>query len=371
MKCKVCGRAIEDQSVFCNWCGTRQIKEERVIKIPEPKQLGSGKWNVYLRAEGQSVTEDTKEKCVARARAIRAGFLQAQKTSPLTLATAIHQYIDDNSHILSPATIRGYRIIEQYRFQKYHSKPLTSINWQYAINQEAVKHSAKTVRNAWGLVSRVMKYNKLEPPMINLPRAVKQERPWLDYEQIQTFVDMLRGSPCEFAALLALHSLRRSEILATTPSKIAADGIHVHGAVVLDENNRLVAKETNKNMTSDRVIPIMIPRLQELIDHSDKLTDEPYVDLAYNKIYVHINRICRLAGLPEVGVHGLRRSFASLAYHIGWSERTTMAIGGWSDWKTMHEIYIHLSTKDISKAADSMRKFYTFTDKITDENKKT
>ena len=47
------------------------------------------------------------------------------------------------------------------------------------------------------------------------------------------------------------------------------------------------------------------------------------------------NRICRKNGLPEIGVHGLRHSFVSLAYHLGWSELTTMQIAGYSDYNTM------------------------------------
>lgn len=370
MKCKSCGRTIEINSIFCNWCGARQVKEEREIKVPEPTQLASGSWNIYLRAEGRSVTEDTKEKCITKARAIRAGYLTEKKSSRLTLSSAIKQYINDNDHILSPSTIRGYSAIERYRFQRYRNKPLSMINWQLAVNQEAEICSAKTVRNAWGLVSKVMKYSGVDPPKINLPKHAREERPWLDYEQIQLFIAELRGSPCEFAALLALHSLRRSELLAITPSKIDSGYIHVSGAVVVDKTNHLVTKQTNKNRASERVVPIMIPRLQELIDASDNLPNEPYVSTAYNNIYININTVCRHAGVPEVGVHGLRRSFASLAYHLGWQERKTMAIGGWSDWKTMHDIYIHLSSKDLSEAADSMRAFYNFTDEFTDDTKK-
>ena len=66
----------------------------------------------------------------------------------------------------------------------------------------------------------------------------------------------------------------------------------------------------------------------------------------------------RRAGLPEVGVHGLRRSFASLAYHLKWDMMTTMRIGGWDDDKVVREIYTKLSAKDIDKDVKKMRRFY-------------
>ena len=84
MICKDCGREIPEHSIYCNWCGVKQLRERRSreeVKVPTPKQLPSGSWTVYLRAEGQSVTEPTRELCLARARALRAGFLEAKKSA--------------------------------------------------------------------------------------------------------------------------------------------------------------------------------------------------------------------------------------------------------------------------------------------------
>lgn len=74
MICKDCGREIPEHSIYCNWCGVKQLRERRSreeVKVPTPKQLPSGSWTVYLRAEGQSVTEPTRELCLARARALK------------------------------------------------------------------------------------------------------------------------------------------------------------------------------------------------------------------------------------------------------------------------------------------------------------
>ena len=76
-KCKSCKREVPDNATFCPWCGQKQVRERKkdgVIKVPEPKQLPSGNWRIYLAAEKQSVTEATKDRCIAKAKAIRAGF---------------------------------------------------------------------------------------------------------------------------------------------------------------------------------------------------------------------------------------------------------------------------------------------------------
>ena len=74
------------------------------------------------------------------------------------------------------------------------------------------------------------------------------------------------------------------------------------------------------------------------------------------------NRLVTSQGVAEKdrgGVHGLRRSFASLAYHLRWSELETMRVGGWSDFQTMRKIYTKLAAQDESEAARKMERFYS------------
>ena len=54
-----------------------------------------------------------------------------------------------------------------------------------------------------------------------------------------------------------------------------------------------------------------------------------------------------------------------LAHHLGWSEHSVMAAGGWADYKTVHNIYTKLAEKDAAKDAKKMTRFYK---KITNEN---
>lgn len=375
MKCRICKRDIPDNSIFCCWCGEKQLRERKKkdeIKVPKPRQLKSGKWNIELKAEGWSTTEDTPEECIIKAKAIRAGFLEAKKAAPkMTVDDAVKKYIDARRGVKSPSTIRGYETIRKNRFAEYMPKDINSVDWQAAIKKETAHCSAKTLKNAWGLVSSALAEAGVDPGEVSLPQIVKQDEPWLDYEQVLKFCDAVRGEPCELGALLALHSLRRSEIYALTADKIdlKQGTIHVEGAAVLDDENKLTQKDTNKNATSRRVVPIMIPRLKEILPAAMKRADgAPLMQGNINTLYNQINRVCRKADLPEVGVHGLRRSFASLAYHLKWSELDTMRVGGWSDFQTMRKIYTKLAEKDNIKSVKKMEKFYSTKKKNTNKN---
>ena len=100
------------------------------------------------------------------------------------------------------------------------------------MNDAAAKYSPKTIKNDWGLVTAALRYAKIEPPDINLPQKVVKELPWLSYTQIQQFLDIIKGEPCELPALLALHSLRRSELLDLERANISEDFITVRGSRV-------------------------------------------------------------------------------------------------------------------------------------------
>lgn len=335
------------------------------MKPPKATRLPSGNWHVRLRIKGQdiNITRPTEAEAVAEAMAIRAGLKQPEAAAKnITLANAMDRYISMYRGALSASTIRGYAYIRDHRFQNLMPLSIAHISreqWQAAIDRESRVVKPKTVKNAWGLVTAVLTDNGLRIPDIKLPQMVKNEHEFLTAEQIIVFVEAMRGQPGELAALLGLHSLRRSEILDLTWDDIDLKRqlIHVRGAAVFDDSHKVVHQTANKNITSRRDVPIMIDRLEELLATTPR-TSKYIVTCNPNTISPQVNRVCAAAGLPKVGAHGLRHSFASLAKHVGMPEETAMKIGGWKDYTTMHKIYTHISEKDQMAKVKAMRDFY-------------
>lgn len=352
----------------------KEKKADGAIKVPEPKKLPSGNWTIYLRAEKQSITEDTKEKCITKAKAVRVGFIEKQKEAPaITWSKAIDKFIQDRSESLSPETVRGYRIIQRNRFKSVMNKPMNlPVNWQAEINSAMSSLSDKTVSNSWGLVAEIMRVNHMEVPDILMPSAKKSSgRDFLDPQQIISFCDAIRGDACEIAMLLGLHSLRMSEIKALKMSEnidLKNNLIHVSGAVVRDEKNKSVYKDRNKTTASNRIIPIMIPRLAELLAQCKNANGflVPQLPSTINK---HIHAAADRAEIPNITSHCLRHSFVSLGYHLRLSELEVMEMGGWSDNQVVHRIYLHLARRDRLKAGNKMAKFYRTAEKISASKK--
>lgn len=347
------------------------------MKVPEPKKLPSGSWFIQLRLGGESipVTASSKPECVKAAELIKAEYRNGKREKSLdgskkTLTEAIDDYIDKRNGTLSPSTIRGYRSIQRNRFKPVMKKQIKGIkDWKKICNDEAKLCSAKTMRNSWLFIASVIRETTgAEPEKVSLPQVPKSDRPYLEPEEVLKFVSAVKGEKCEIPALLALHSMRISEICALTWDKVDLENkrILVKGAVVPDENHKLVEKMTNKNTASQRYIPILMNELAlALAEHKG---EEGKVALyTPEAIRRQINRICEANSLPKVGVHGLRHSFASLAYHLQVPEMVVMQIGGWSDSGTMRKIYTHLAQKDVVNSENKFESFFKNANKNANE----
>lgn len=335
------------------------------MSIPTPKKLPSGSWFVRVTVDGVThpITRATKKECVNEAMAIKSRAKEAKKRNPTTLTKAIDNYIDSRENVLSPSTIRGYKAIQRLRFQTSMHKvveDVTAEQWQKIVNAEAKQCSAKTLKNAWGFISSVIYETTGKKVSVRLPQVVENDLPFLTAEQIPTFLGAIKGDFCEIAILLGLSGLRRSEIMAVKWEDIdlAAGCIYVHGSAVLDKSGNLIYREENKNKSSRRTVPFLLPQLREAVEKAEKKS-EYAVSCNPNTIYNSTNRACRRAGLPEIGAHGLRRSFASLAYHLNVPEAVTMKAGGWSDIYTMRKIYTKISEKDITDHGQQYEAFFT------------
>lgn len=355
------------------------------MKTPTAKELPSGKWRVQTTVYGRriSVTRDTKTEAendamILKFRQSDAPSIKKKIAKNLTLYKAMDLYLADTTEVLSPSTVKSYRSIQKYRFKSVMDKPLASdINWQYVISEEKKCHvikvykgkeietnkllSPKTIYNAWGFVETVLNYFKFPVPEVKLPQKIKTEHEFLDPDDIQIFLKAIEGHRYELPYLLCLHGLRRSEMAAVSKSDIIIPKnkkpyIRVNGAVVYDEHNQLVEKNTNKTEESRRNVPIFIPRLLTLVE---EMPEGKLFTASPNNLLHPLNVVLRNNGLPECGLHGLRHSFASLLVHFSAPSRVIEKWGGWSDATILKAVYTHLIRKDEEESLQKVKAFYT------------
>ena len=331
------------------------------MKIPKVEKLPSGHWFCRLRIDGVSIpiTAETETECKQLAylkkSELIAGKSRIQHTpKETTLRTALAKYIEKRKATISPSTYDRYLQMKDGRFKDYLDMPLGKIPFQKMIDDELTVASEKTVRNAWGLVRPALKNAGFPVPDVKLAAVPVKEIAFLQPEEIKPFCKAVKGRSYEIAALLGLHGLRMSEVKGLTWDNIDLKHsiIKVRGAYVKGHDG-FVDKETNKNASSTRTVPIMIPQLTKALEAVENKTGK-VVTIYHTSLNRDIQRACERAGVTVITYHGLRHSFASLCFHL----RTIpmeqiMRWGGWSNDATLKKIYIHLaaSAEDENKAA--------------------
>lgn len=330
------------------------------MKMPKPRRLPSGAWNVRVMIDGLSVsiTRPTEKECLLAAAAAKAGKKIAAGGS-MTLSEAIDKYIELKAGVLSASTIRGYRCIQKNRLQTIMDRPASTISnerLQRAVNFDSAKLSAKTVKNTVSFVQTVLADVCGVEVSATLPQVIRPDYKFIQPEDLPAFVQAIRGYKQELMIILCLHGLRASEAMNVQRKDIdlGAGVIHVRGAAVKDEHGLLVHQQANKNTTSRRDVPILIDRLREIVP--DVAPGAYLFDgTCGTSLYHAVQRGCRRAGIPAVSVHDLRRTFASTCYNAGISEAVCMALGGWADLYTMRAVYCQVSGAKYAESLDALK----------------
>lgn len=339
------------------------------MKIPKAKKLPSGNWRIQLRLGGQSIsiTQPTQRAAIRAAEMAKAEYrldgkiaqMQKAPEKPPTLRELCEKYIDERRATRSPNTIRTYVNYINHRLNDIIELPYDQIEWQAAIDKEAQKIAGKTLHSAWGFFASVLEDAGYQAPKVKLPPINSKPRGCLYDDEILRFIDAMRGKKYEAVALLALHSLRASEIWALQWDNVnlKRGEVYILAAMVTDEYGEHIRRECGKSQAARRTVPILIDRLADVL-RERKQNGQLVVPKGQNEARLEINAVCASLGFPPVGLHGLRHSFVSLAASLNLPERATMIMGGWDDVGTMRKIYTHVNAAQVLRSQNAMREFF-------------
>ena len=342
------------------------------LSNPKPRELPSGAWRCEIMVSGQrvNVTESDPQVAHAKALAIKAGIIEEQKkkaAKTMTLKEAIEEYISNRSEVLSPATIRGYHVILDNRFPSLMKTQVKNIDEnaiQAAVNEDAKKVSAKTLKNAVGLVVAVVsRYQPINTKMIRFPQRQRKEHAYLDGDQIIKLILACDGDYAEIPILLGLWlGMRRSEIMGLQWESIDFENrkIHVDHSLVFDKDDEPIIKQAMKTETSNRTLDCpnyILGKLDAYQPDKTKRTGTVF-KMGINTPYENLERICKREGIPFVGIHGLRHTNASVMLSLGIVDKIAMARGGWATKDTMERIYQHLFSSDKANADTAINNYF-------------
>lgn len=346
---------------------------------PKPRKLPSGKYNVRLRLDGESIsiTESTAQEAIRKARLVKSEYLagkreRQQSEACLSLREGIDLYLKDRPK-LSPATIRKYRNIQANHWDTIMDSRMDRVTprqWQAAVAAMQSRYAAKTVKVSWGMIGSVLSACGVVAPGIKIQRSSAEKAldidkcKFLEPDEIKKFVGEAVKSKYCIPLLLALSSLRIAEIDGLQWDHIVKgkDGyvVKVRQVRIQDEDQKWVLKPGAKTDGSVRDVPVFIPQLVAALDRVER-KDGKVMRCCQEALRRNCQKVCDAAGVPCPGVHGLRHSFASLCAspQVGIPAPISQEIGGWENDKIMKEIYTHVAKQDMQAALQKLTDFYS------------
>lgn len=359
-KNKGCAREIDGDSVYCKWCGTRQVREKKTKDAaPTARQLPSGSWTCRVRVDGRdiSVTRPTKAEAQAEAMAVKHGIKAPDAPEiSLTLGEAIDRYIEMREGILSPSTVAGYKRIRKNAFPALMGQKLSALSHervQRAVNAMAGSSSPKSVRNAYGLLSAAV--GEFAPDIslhVTLPQKIRTEIVLPSEDDIQAIAAAVAGKWVELPVLLAMClGLRMSEIRGLTHGCVNGSVLHIKQALV-DEGEK-----APKTYSSDRylTVPAHILSLISAIPADQ----EHLCPQSRRAIYYAFSSSCEKAGIQHYRFHDLRHVNASVMLKLGVPDKYAMERMGHSTNNMLKTVYQHTMPAERVKVDEEINEYFS------------
>lgn len=251
----------------------------------------------------------------------------------LIVKDAIEQYIEDRSKVLSPSTIRGYKLIlETFKpiWDIYIAEIETS-QIQRLVNDWSMVAKRKTIRNRTALLLSVLDYHGIEKRFkLRYPQDNSKKVGTPDIEDVQLLIKAADETMKPIIYLAAFGSLRRGEIGGLREMDISRDmnTVSVNGDMILDEHNKWIYKPFPK--TKDSVRTIMLP---SFVIESIPIKENPKAfifDITPAAMADRFRRLSRRLQL-DYSLHTLRHFAASFRTDLGIPKKYIQEVGGWID----------------------------------------
>ncbi len=316
------------------------------------RKLPSGSWRVQQYIETvdgkrvyKSFTADTKKDAEFAAAEYALNYKHKQEPANMTVGEAIDRYIESKTQILSPSTLREYKVERRNFLQTIMETKLANLTQedvQKAVNADAKGHSPKTVRNAHGLLSSAL--NEFAPDFrlrTKLPPKVKHQVTVPEDESIRKLMASAAGQEMETVILLASAlGLRRSEICALTWQDIdlKKKQLTVSKAMVLSDSHEWVIKAP-KSYAGTRTLSVpdfVVEHLRGLPHDGERI-----ISIYPDSVTFRFNRLRKECGFA-FRFHDLRHYYASIMLALGVPDKYAMERMGHATTNMLKTVYQHV-----------------------------
>lgn len=255
---------------------------------------------------------------------------------------------------------------------------LTKQSYQQLLNLYAETHERQTVMDFHHLIKGaildakdegLVQGNPVRKAVIKGKMPRRKRKKFLNQDELKSLLTSLKltdeVSWDWFIYLIAKTGLRFSEALALTPEDFDFRLNLLKINKTWNYKDRAGGFQPTKNKSSIRVIKID----PQTSGHFKKLTKNSKADRlifvkkrVFNSIVnQHLYRLCQKARIPEISLHGLRHTHASILLYAEVSTASVSRRLGHADMTTTQQVYLHiikeLEAKDEAKITDFLGGF--------------
>ncbi len=277
------------------------------------------------------------------------GKLQISSKKKILLSQFQDEYLEWCEKNRSPATYKKAESclkklseitgdIYLYSITRKHLDDYVNYHLSRGLSKVTINIHIRTIKSAF---SKAVEWGYIEEnPFKGYKQLKVQEKPpkFLLPEQIALVESVINDNTWKFIfRLLVYTGMRIGELLNLKWSDI-------------DFKRNLIVVRRSKNFKT-RVIPIHPELRKELLKHYKVKQSEKVVLFSKSYIEHKLKKFFREANFPDLRIHDLRHTFASLLVMSGVELRTIQELLGHTSYRTT-EIYAHLAPQHLYKAIE-------------------
>lgn len=360
-----------------------QKKQTRNTGLPKIRQLPSGSYRaqVYTHTDenGKRHYESFTSHDYAALLVELANFKADKKQErinrslgkrSLTVGEAFDKYIQSKSKVLSPSTLVGYNKIRRNYLQllmPIKIDDLTQEQIQISINDEAAHLSPKTVRDAHGLLSAVLKvYRPSFTLYTTLPQKEKNEIVIPEEHEVVAMISAAKGTDMELPMYFAACcGMRRSEISALTWKSIdfQKDTITIDSALVLNDKREFVKKgtKTTAGTRTIRMFPVVkdaLLKAKEAAEKNGTYSPAEPITVSPTLITKHYATLLKAAGVHHYRFHDLRHYTVSVMLSLNIPKNYIADYVGHETENMIDRVYGHILKSKKTSVEDVINQYY-------------
>ena len=346
-------------------------------------RLPSGKYRVVISTPlgRRSRTGTDRADAIRKLSALRREYEAGIRRPRMTLGAYLASWLTDVQPTLAPATFAGYEYISRLhlipRLGKVRLADLTVSQvrrylHELPLHPQTVGHHRATLRRALADAVRDGMLPRNVAAMAQPPQVPDRERAWLDAEQMRTLFQSTEGDRLHAAwVVLGTTGLREAELLGLAWRDVDLTRATVTVRHTLHRRDGEWVLDVPKTRRSRRSVPLTDVAVAALRTHQRNQKAEQLAGgkpgreglvfttasghpMHPNVLLDQLYAALAAAGLPRVGVHGLRHSVASILMALGVPIRVIADILGHSTTRITLDLYAHAGDAMQRDAADQM-----------------